>query len=77
MRKRCVAHIVEQGCGARSDSIFGINLVTITQPIENPGHQMGRAQTVREARMFRALVRVQSQAQLFDSTQTLEFRRID
>jgi hypothetical protein len=38
---------------------------------------MRRAKAVRKARMFRSLVRIKSQAQLFDATQALELWRVD
>ena len=38
---------------------------------------MGRAETVREARMFCALVGVKTKSELFDSTKALELRGVD
>ena len=72
-----MADVVKQRRNPRSDSIVGIDLVAVTEPIENARHQMRRTETVGKARVLRALVRVQSQSQLFDSPQTLKLRRVD
>src|SRR5207247_2165734 len=77
MRKRRVADVVEQRRYPRSDTIVRRNAIALAQSIENASYQMQRAETVSEARMFSALVSIKTEAELFDSTQTLKFRRVD
>src|SRR6266581_4419151 len=77
MGKGAVTDIVQQSGGLRGRAIFGADLVTVTQAIENAGHQMQGAQAVSEARMFGALIGIKAQAELLDAPQTLKLGRID
>lgn len=44
-----MADIVQQSGRARGQAIFGINLITLAQPVENARDEMGRAEAVRKA----------------------------
>src|SRR6266702_8672064 len=77
VRKRPVTDIVEKSGGLGGRSIFGADLVALTQAIENAGHQMQGAQAVSEARMFGALIGIKAQTELLDAPQTLKLGRID
>src|SRR6266581_6021860 len=77
MGKGAVTDIVEKSGGLGGRSIFGADLVALTQAIENAGHQMQGAQAVSEARMFGALIGIKAQAELLYTSQSLEFGRID
>src|SRR6266496_2796686 len=77
MGKGAVTDIVEKSGGLGGRSIFGADLVALTQAIENAGHQMQRAQAVSEPRMFGALIGTKAQTELLNAPQTLELRCID
>src|SRR6266536_4254956 len=77
MGKGAVTDIVEKSGGLGGRSIFGADLVALTQAIENAGHQMQRAQAVSEPRMFGALIGIKAETELLDAPQTLELRCID
>ena len=72
-----MAHVVEQGRGARGGAILIADVVSFAEPIQHPAHQVEGAERVCKARVFRALISVESEAELFDASQSLKFRRVD
>src|SRR6185369_9228273 len=62
---------------ARSSTVFGSDVGSVTQLTEDSGHQVQRPEAVREARMLRTLISVESQTELFDATEPLKFNGID
>src|ERR1043165_5260740 len=77
VREGRVSDVVKQSSSARGDSIFCIDLVSVTEAIENARHQMRCAEAVGEARVLGSLVRVETQPQLLDSSQPLKLWRVD
>jgi len=77
VRKRSMAHVVEQRCGPGRGAIVFVDGIFFAQPIQHPTHQVKGAKRVGEARMLRSLVGVEAQSELFDAAQPLKLRRVD
>src|SRR5215212_6049513 len=72
-----MAHVVKQSGCTCSNSILGIDCVSFTQSIEHARHEMKCAERMSEARMLRALVRVETKTELFDAAQALKLGSIN
>ena len=58
-------------------AIRRVNIVPISQLIEDARHEMQRAQAVCEPRVLGALIGVKPQTELLDATQSLKFWCVD
>jgi hypothetical protein len=72
-----MAHIVKQRCSTRGGTVVRVQLMLLAQAVQHTTHQMKGAQRMREARMFGALVGIQSETELLDAPETLKFHRVD
>ena len=72
-----MAHVVKQRRGARGGAILFVDVMFFAEAIEHAAHQVKRAERVGEARMFCALIGVESEPELLDAPQSLKLRRVD
>ena len=63
-----MAHVVKQSGGTRGGTILFADGMFFAEAIEHAAHQVKRAERMREARVFGALISVESEAQLFDAS---------
>jgi hypothetical protein len=62
---------------ARGGVVMLVYYMSFAQAIEDASHQMEGAERMGEARVFCALIGIESQSQLFDASQSLKFLRVD
>jgi hypothetical protein len=72
-----VADIVQQRGGEHGGAFLFTDVVFGLELVENAMGQMKRAQTVGKARMLRALVSKEADAELADAAQALKLGRVD
>src|SRR5882724_7178018 len=65
-------------CGrSRGGVVLILNHMSFAQAIKDASHQMEGAERMGEARVFCALIGIESQSQLFYTSQSLKLRRVD
>ena len=77
VREWSVSHVMQERCAACSHAIRRVNIVAVSQLIEDARHEMQRAQAVCEPRVLGALIGVKPQTELLDATQSLKFWCVD
>src|SRR5882724_3513081 len=77
MRKRAMAHVMKQGGRPCRRAVLFVDAMLFAEAIQHPTHQMKCAKRMSKARVFRALVGVEPEAQLLDASQPLKLRCVD
>ena len=77
VREWSVSHVMQERCAACGHAIRRVNIVPISQLIEDARHEMQRTQAVCEPRVLGSLIGVKPQTELLDATQPLKFRCVD
>src|SRR5882762_7169994 len=63
-----------RACGGM---VLNVDYVFFAETVEHASHQVKGAERMCEARMFRALIGVEAQAELLDASQSLKLSRVD
>src|SRR5215510_662724 len=77
VRKRSVAHVVKQGCGAHGRAIFRTDCVPVAEAIQDARDEMQCSETVSETRMLSSLISVEAETELLDPSESLELCGVD
>ena len=77
VREWSVSHVMQERCAACRHAIGRVNIVPISQLIEDARHEMQRAQAVCEPRVLGALIGVKPQTELLNAAQPLKFWCVD
>jgi len=62
---------------SRGGVVLLVHYISFAKAIKDASHQMEGAERMREARVFRALIGIESESQLLDPSQALKLRRVD
>src|SRR5438105_3696199 len=76
MREGAVTRVVQERGGARGGAGLVVDVVLLCEAVEDARHQMERAERVREARVLRALIGEEGEAELFDAPEALELEGV-
>src|SRR5205085_484391 len=76
MREGAVTRVVQERGGARGGAGLGVDVVLLCEAVEDARHRTERAERVREARVLRALIGEEGEAELFDAAESLELEGV-